>query len=872
MDSQKKRRNLRKKIGLVAMIFSVIILIAFVAFFLYFRHLQIKALPIYHGLINLQGLREPVEILRDQYGVPHILARHETDLYLATGYIMAQDRLWQMDLIRRITSGRLSEIFGESFVATDLFLRALRIPEKARRVLAATPADALQAVEAFAQGINAFIQANRNHLPVEFRLLRYQPEPWTPEHSASLIGYIGWDLAFAWEIESILWQLQEKLSNQEEKLVELLAEPMNPTYVYPNFSLAKEIKNEIESNVLPIIDRRAENKEKKFFILYPFEFNQFKFNYLGINHLNNPLSSKFSKKAKPIDSTFLIEAAEKLKELGITLIMNSNNWAIDSKKSSTGKPILANDMHLGLNLPSIWYPLHQSVEGKFRVSGVALPGEPFVVAGHNDFIAWGMTNVMADDMDFYLEKVDPQNPNQYLFEGKWRPIEVKAEKIKIKGGKEINRHLRFTHRGPIISEFKEIKDRLISMRWTGFEESNELLAVYLLNRARNWSEFRQALRFFRSLSQNVIYADIENNIGLQLAGGIPKRSWPSWNLLPGELASSDWPELIPFEELPFVFNPPEGLVVSANNKSVDESYPYFLSYFFLSPVRAERIKEFLASKEKLSPQDMATLQNDVQSKLASQLKPHLINILSNLSELSDIEAKALELLKRWDGSMAISSPAATIFDFLYFELGHQMVIDELGQSLGHRFISAGSNVFLHGFLERALTSKKSAWADDITTLDKTESVEDIVERSFRTTINSLIKIAGNDLNQWIWGNFHRLIFTHPLGQVGLLNFLFKLNRGPYPVGGSFHTVNAFGYSSGSFQVKHGPSQRHIFSLHNFDESLTILPGGVSGLPFSAHYDDQISLYVKGEYRPAFFSKEKIKQASRYRLLLVPKKN
>jgi len=889
MSGQRGEKNQKKKIKLAGLILVIIICVILIIFFLFWRKLWLSSRPVYSGRIEMAGLMEPVEIIRDEFAVPHIFARQERDLYRATGYVMAQDRLWQMDLIRRLTSGRLSEIFGPEFIETDLLLRALRIPEKARRVLASSPASALEAVRAFSEGVNAFIETHKNNLPMEFRLLRYQPEPWLPEHSASLIGYIGWDLAFAWGIESIIWQILEKMKNQEDKLTEILAEPMNPVYVYPSFSLPDITKTQVQNS-----ERRPEKTENNSpfpasnnSILTPPASNWIRNMKMGQSEGREKISAidflagfEFSDltfptlaiKRKETGSGDFIEPAQLLQKLGLTIALTSNNWAVSGAKTLTGKPLLANDMHLALNLPSIWYPLHQSLEGKFRVSGVALPGEPFIVAGHNEHIAWGITNVMADDIDFYLEKIDPARPDHYFFEGQWRPMEVRKEKIRIKGGHEVIRELRFTHRGPIISEFKRIKERAISMRWTGFEESNELLAVYLLNRVHNWLEFREALRCFRSLTLNMVYADTEGNIGLQLAGGIPRRQGPGWNLFPGEFSSSDWQGLVPFEELPFIYNPPDDLAISANNKSLDKSYPHYISYFFLSPVRAERIREFLTEKSKLSPQDLAQLQIDLQSKLALRLKPLIIHTLLNLSTLSDIEAAALQLLRSWDGSMEASSPAATIFELLYFELGRQFLADELGEELGRRVVAIGSNIFLPGFLERALLSRESAWADDITTSDKIESVEAIVERSFHSTINYLIKTRGRNIDNWPWGRIHRLTLGHPLGQVRLLNWLLRLKRGPFPVGGSFHTVCAFGYGSDSFEVRHGPSQRHIYDLNNWDESLTILPGGLSGVATSPHFDDQIKPYLEGQYRRDFFSKEKIESSARYRLILIPKKS
>ncbi len=869
---------MRKPWKIAGLVLAGLVFLLALLFFLFSRNLAVSGRPEYEGKVIISGMIDTVEVCRDEYGIPHIFAQNEDDLYRATGYVMAQDRLWQMDLLRRVARGRLAEIFGRRFVETDLLLRALRFPEKARRVLDSTPPLARRAVEAFSEGVNAYIQTHKNRLPLEFRLLRYAPEPWEPEHSAYLIGYMGWDLAFAWMVESVIWELQEKLTGQPEKLAELLAEPSSPIFIYSGFSLPQE--NRVRRNSLPL----PSSFSNLSFPLPPNtwsnqeEVNKKINNYIFTSKGNFFDAAEDISMAEPGSSSSksiafkssLLEATRHLEDLGLAIFMGSNNWAITGEKSTTGKPLLANDMHLALSLPGIWYPIHQSVERSLKVSGVALPGEPFVVAGHNEHIAWGMTNAMADDMDFYLETIDPARPDHYLFEGKWRPIEIRNEVIAVRGEKPVTSTLRFTHRGPIVSEFKKIKDKAVSMRWVGNEDSNELLAVYLLNRAKNWSEFRAALRFFRSLSQNVIYADTAGNIGLQLAGGIPRRHAPGWNLLPGETSAYDWPGLIPFEELPYVFNPSCGYVFSANNKSIDETYPYSISYFYLAQDRAERIQEFLSSPEKLSPQDLARLQADVQSKLVARLKPLLSDILDNLQELSELEKEAAIRLKAWDGVMSASRPEPTIFELLYFELSRQWLADELGEELFRRFMGWASRVFLPYFLEQSLARQDSLWADDLSTPEVKETIKDIVLRSFRQTVNHLRQTKGDDIERWTWGKLHQLTLRHALGEVSLLNFIFKLNRGPFPVGGSSHTVCPFGYSPGSsFRVNHGASQRHIYVVGSWDDSLAVIPAGVSGVPSSHHYADQIPLYLNNKYRHDFFTADKIKSSVRYRLLLTP---
>lgn len=860
-------------LGILGLVLIILILI-----FVYFRQLKTSGRPVYQGKVSIPGLTAAVQVVRDNYGIPSILATNEIDLYLATGYVMAQDRLWQMDLLRRVTTGRLAEIFGDSFAETDLLLRALGFPEKARQVIAATPASVVACLEAFAAGANAYLQEAKHNLPLEFKLLRYEPEPWLPEHSAYLIGYMGWDLAFAWGIESVLWQLEAKINGQEEKLKELLAEPLNPIFIYDGFSLASfqgtyPLLNHVpageELSFLPVKEsglssRPGDASSGRSGDPSPWVWSRQK------EKLGND-SSKVSRGEARFFPASLLDAGRFLEERGLAIFAGSNNWAVSGSLSSTSLPILSNDMHLALSLPGIWYPLHQVVEGGLHVVGVALPGEPFIVAGHNEQIAWGITNAMADDMDFYLETVDAAHPDLYFFKGEWGPLKVREEVIKIKGGKEIRRKLRFTHRGPVVSEFKAIKDKVISMRWTGFEASNELLGVYFLNRARNWAEFREALGHFRSLCLNVIYADTQGNIGLQLAGGVPRRKAPGWQLLPGETPEFDWVGLVPFAELPFMFNPPSGYVFSANNKSINQNYPYPISYFFLSQERAERIKEFLTSKQKFTPADMTLLQADVRSSLVRRLKPYLDQILAKLNGLSALEKEARQRLREWNGEVTAESVGATIFEVFYYEFGRQMFADELGDELCQQYISVASRVFLPYFLERALATGISAWSDDLLTPQLKETLEDIVARSFRQTIAFLRRACGSNLEEWQWGKIHQLKLQHPLGRIKLLATLFGLNRGPYPVGGSFHTVCPFGYSYGfPFKVNHGASQRHVYLVGNWDDSLTVVPGGVSGVPSSSHYADQIPLYLRQGYRPDIFAPELVAKKGKYNFLLVPK--
>ena len=789
--------------------FLLLLIIAIAGGYLYVRHIARKGLPDYNQDVRLAGMQDEVTVYRDSHAVPHLYAKNEDDLHRAVGYVMAQDRLWQMDLIRRATQGRLAEIFCRDFIETDLFLRALRIPEKSRLVLSQTEEPLLHAMQAFADGVNQFIEAHSKRLPLEFTLLGYAPEKWTPEHSMNLVGYMAMDLAVAMETDLLLYRIGQKLPLAEGRYQELIPDVrLQKTVVYPEFTPDPGS-----------LDLRAS----------------------------------------------LLAGARRLADLGLVIFSGSNNWAVSGARSVTGKPILANDMHLGLFAPGIWYQIHEVVEGSLNVTGVALPGTPLVVAGHNDRIAWGLTNVMNDDVDFYLEKMNPSNPNEYEFNGAWRPLEVRKEIIKIRKGEAVERDLRFTHRGPIISELKGIPDRTISMRWAGNDMSNEARAVYLLNRASNWEEFKEAVRSFRALSQNIIYADVDGNIGLYCCAGIPIRKG-GIGVVPGETDEYDWKGYVPFEELPHIYNPPSGEVSSANNRSADDSYPHYISYLFDPGYRIDRIRQMLAEKERLSVEDFSRMQSDVRSGLAEKMRDDLLSAVKMMTDLDPDEAKALALLESWDRKMTQDSAAASLFEKLYGTLLRNLVEDELGEELSREYVaSLGLE-----FMANVLAEESAECVDDLRTTDVKETFADIVRTSFRQAVAALEKELGRNPERWQWGRLHRLRLDHPMGAVRVLDRIFHLNRGPHPVPGSFCTVCPYGYPLGDgFDSRVGASHRHVFSLANWDDSLTVLPAGESGIPSSPFYCDQTKLYVQNMYHADYVSRDLVEKSASFRMKILP---
>ncbi len=799
--------KLKNKIFLGILVLIVLVIIAGI---FYLNRIKTQALPVLEGEISVSGLESSVMVYRDAFGVPTISAETETDLYRSVGYVMASDRLWQMDLLRRVTQGRLSEIFGEDLVDTDLLMCTLRMSEKSEKIIDTIDnPQILQALEAFSAGVNQYINDYRDKLPPEFILLGYEPEPWEPLHSANLIGYMAWDLTMPYSAEIILYKIGHKLGD------------------------------EYYQTLIPDVAAQTSTVHED-----TGRYSSIEFIEMFLDH------------------------SEKLESLGLTVFSGSNNWAVNAGRSTTGAPLFANDMHLGLSSPGIWYPMHQHVHDGLHVTGVVLPGQPFVIAGHNEKIAWGMTNVMVDDMDFYLEKTSEENPGFYEYMGEWHPFEEEKEVISVKEGDPVEKTVLFTHRGPVISHFKKTGEDVISMKWLGYEMSRELEAVYGLNHAGNWGEFREAVQGFVAVSQNIAYADVDGNIGLQTCAGIPlRKKGDGLQVVPGWTDEYDWTGIVPFEELPVSFNPPSGQVSSANNKTAGNEYPYHISHWFAMHYRIDRIRELLDRKERLSPRDFMEMHTDYKSEMVKDYLPKVLKVLhDHRKALTSLEADALNLLRTWDGRMGHDLAAPAVFDQFYVSLVRHIFHDEMGDSLFNEYTR--SSYLARYAVHKVWKSGKSLWLDDITTHDKTETLPDMIWMSFKDAVQELETVLGKNAEMWQWGHIHTLTLSHPMGSVKVLDRVFRLNRGPFPAPGSFHTVCPYAYSlARPYDVNHGASHRHIYNPADWDKSYVILPTGTSGNPASPFYLDQTEMYLNGDYRQDLFSIEKVKETAKYKLIL-----
>jgi len=785
-------------------IIAAILAVVLIGGVIFVASLRKSGLPELDGEKAVNGLTAEVRVIRDERGVPHIYAANAHDLYFVTGYITAQERLWQMDMVRHATQGRLSELFKKDMTETDHFLRALGMSEKSKMLLDKEDPAILATLQAYADGVNAWITESGKKLPPEFRILGYKPEPWTMTDITNIVGFIGWDLASS--------NLSDELNR---------------------FKLVKRLGPEKASDLIADWDQVDE-------VVFPgFEIDE--------KLMEEALSA--------------IGSMKELEELGIVSLSGSNNWAVSGSRSETGKPILSNDMHLGFNVPGFWMQVHQVIPGELNVTGVLFPGEPFVIAGHNDRIAWGMTNLSVDDIDLFVETVDSSG-NNYLYNGNWLPLRIEEEVLKITDDSSVTKVIRYTHHGPIISGMRGIDDVVLTMCWSGYHHSDEIKAVYQLSRAGSWDEFRTALSHFRSISQNFAYADVEGNIGLQTGGGVPVRK--GTGLLPrqGDTDEFEWKGYVPFELLPSSYNPEDGFVSSANQRTVSGDYPFFISGEFSMPYRIKRIREMAAEKEILGIEDFKRMITDNHSAYASMLTPVILKASDALTDPDEAEKAALEELKGWDYSMDASLTAPSLFEFIRIELARHIMYDELTDLYG------STHGRQHDFyIYRMINEGPDEWIDNVTTPEQ-ETMDAIIAMSIRSAVDTLTSRYGEFGTGWQWGKIHTFTLEHPMGSVKILDRLLGLNSKTYGVGGSYHTVEPYSYKE-TFRVHHGASERHIFNTADWDKSLTVIPTGTSGIPGSPFYLSQTETYVNNGFYSDPFTEEAVEAAKRNQMILKP---
>ena len=767
--------------------------------------------PQVDGTLAVAGLEAPVDVIRDGWGVPHIYAQNEHDLFFAQGYVHAQDRLWQMEFNRRIGNGTLSAALGESTVDADRFLRTVGLRRSAERDWALADDDMCAIIDAYAAGVNAYIETHRDRLPLEFTILGVDPAPWTP------VDILAWGKVMSLNLGG----------NYEMELLRA--------------RIIAELGEGAARQLLPPYDDSAP-------VIIPPE--ALRYSWLD--------GARF-------DGLSALEAV--LGDRGPT--WGSNNWVVHGSRTATGLPLLADDTHLGLNMPSIWYEngLHG---GRFNSVGFSFPGVPMVIIGHNDRIAWGVTNLGPDVQDLYIEKLDDlANPTQYEFEGEWHDLQVVPETIEVKDQEPVTLDVLVTHHGPIINDvIGDLGDaEPMALQWTTLKGSHLFQSVLLINLATNWEQFREALSYWDDPSQNFVYADVDGNIGYQSPGKIPMRVAGHQGLVPvpGWTGVYEWRGFIPFDELPSVFNPPSGFIATANNKVVTDDYPYHLAYEWAAPYRAQRITDLLDADDKVTSEDLRDIQAQTYSLPAETLRPYLLAIEPE----DDLQARALAQLQGWDLYNEADRAGASVYQVWYWFLLRNTLADELGDDLMEAYgdYSAIHVPMMVGLMAQA----DSPWFDDVTT-PQVETRNDIVRRSLSDAVVWLSERYGDAPERWEWGRLHSMTFVHqPLGQsgIGLLESLF--NTKAISARGDNFTVDAASFSfNETFAVVHGVSQRYIADMSDLDRSQTVHTTGQSGQLFHPHREDFIPLWQAVDYHSMPFSKEAVEANAASTLTLVPK--
>jgi penicillin amidase len=797
------RRVMRRTFTAIA-----VIAVAVFAALLWYRH---AATPTVSGQLTVRGLLAPVEIARDSMGVPSIWARNEHDALFAQGYVHAQDRLWQMEMMRHVGEGRLSELFGDRVLDTDRFLRVFGLPRAAALQDSALDSQSRERLSAYADGVNAFLSEGHT-LPPEYQVLRIgRPAPWTVRHTLAVEKVMALNLT------------QYFLAKERTRAVQQLgaerAAALQPAY--PSW---------------------------------------------GPTIIEGSTTAPLAVPPVPDAAAALIAKG--------SISNASNAWVIGGARTLSHKPILANDMHLDLGAPSVWYlvALHA---GTLDVAGMSIPGSPFVVAGHNRAIAWGLTNVMLDDADLFIERPDPSDPARYLTpDGSAQFVNV-VDTIRVKGrdNPEILRY-RITRHGPVISDVEKgitSGSDVIALQWIGAQPSHSMLAMPALNRARNWTEFRSAVALFDDPHQNVVYADTAGHIGYQMGGRIPDRGThaPPSLPVPGWTGEWDWRGYIPFEQQPMVFDPPQGYVVTANNRQAVEAIADRISDGWETPFRAARIREMILTANKpLTALDVHHMQLDVHDALAARYRDRAIDAVHNAAMIdAGTDRSVATVLTKWDGAASRDSKAAAIFYVFYDRLRAGLVLSLYGDSTGWMDRS---------IVDAALENRRVAWPARKTgaplSFDSIAAV----------AMKQAIAIARNRT----WGEIHHVSAVHPLGAVSALDRTLHLNVGNEPGDGSQTTVNFSAWKREAdrngeprFHGTVGPSQRHVVDMSDVDGTGTgaaggsgfILPGGQSGLPFASSYRDQWSRWLNGGVSPIPLAKDRSKARTVHTLTLMPPK-
>lgn len=766
--------------------------------------------PDYSGQKQLTGLEDDVKVYYDTYGIPHIYGENEKDAFRTLGYVHAQDRLWQMELLRRVATGGLSEVFGKDLLETDKLFLSLGIADASKITVAKVDQDdeGVILAKAYLDGINQFIEEGPT--PIEFYLTGIDKTEFDLEDVYNTIGYMAFSFAMAHKTDPLLTNIKAKLG---------------PAYL-KDLDIGSDVDTEWIKNHNPSESDSIQN------------------NLAGV--VNKALGV-----------------------LNIPLFEGSNSWVIAPKKTKSGKVILANDLHIDFSQPSVWYEAHIETP-TYSKYGYHMAGIPFPILGHNRKLAYGLTMFENDDVDFYYEQTNPANDNQYLTEDGYVDYQIVNKTINVKDGTEVNFRYKKTVHGPILNGIAEqIQDqRPIAMSWIYTQMENKIIdALYGLSHADNLVEFKAALPNIHAPGLNVMYGDAEGNVAWFATAqlyNIPD-SINTKLIYEVNKGLSVQKEMLGFSENPQAINPPWHYVYSANNQP-DSIAGMLYPGYYLPENRAKRIVALLEPKDDWDTEAVSKMITDV----TSPVNPLIVTDLAKLIDVSALGEKGVKILDRlnlWNGNYELTSVEATVFTrWIYFYLKNTFK-DELDEELFSQFLSTH---FMKRLIAPLSKNKNSVWWDDISTVDKKEDMKAIVNKSFLEAVASLEADFGSKSENWTWERVHTIEHGHPIGQIPALRSFF--NVGPFPIAGTREVINnmAFHYDdSGYYKTSTGPSTRRIIDFSDVENSISILPTGQSGNPFSKHYEDQAEMYVEGKFRKMMMNELEIKKSKEI-LTFMPK--
>lgn len=740
------------------------------------------SLPARKAAQELPGLQSEVSVTWDKWGVPHLKAEDEKDLFFAAGYVQARERFWQMELFRRLAQGRLSEILGKQALDMDLRVINLGFREAIASDYEKLDEKMKELLGCYARGVNTYLGKIKWGWPPEFLVLRYRPEPWRVEDTLSIKYLLALGLSADFESEIIRGELVNRFGS---KALEIM---------------------EPEIDFLPEPEARMEILELSF--------------------------------VRP------------------EIMAGSNNWVVSGKLTASGRPILANDPHLSITVPPIWLEMALECRG-FKAAGMTLPGVPLVVIGHNENIAWGVTNSYADVQDLFLEKIDDSG-HSYLRQGVWKQFAVKKYQLRVRGEKQPFDYLvRWTEEGPVLGEKILKSSQVVSLRWPIYDGDRTVYGLYRINHARNWEEFCQGAGQFDCPSQNFVYADAEGNIGYYLTGKIPRRPkeigpYP----FPGWKDGARWDGFLKEEEKPNQFNPGCGYIITANNNILPADCMQYISYDWLASYRKDRIEELLQAGSAFTVEKMIAIQNDVVSRRAGRVK----KILEGLKFENQRAEEFRKILVQWSGEIK-EGLAPAVYEVFMKKLEELTFKDDLGP-----LYDRAVNYFRakNAGLDRLLDRPDADWFDLKNTPEK-ENRDLLMEKALLLATEELEKQFGPDRQKWDWSRMHRLDYRHLLGQKWFLSFF---NCGSYPMVGDSSTVRA-SFGNGGWKATGGPSCRLLIDLSDLDASLSVLTSGQSGHFLSSHYRDQIPLYLNNLYHPLSFSEAAVEAVREKTEKLLP---